>query len=41
MINEAIEFAAKAHEGQTRKGPKKPYIDHPIEVLEIVFGNDR
>ena len=26
MINEAIEFAAKAHEGQLRKGTKKPYI---------------
>ena len=28
MINEAIEFAAKAHEGQLRKGTKKPYIVH-------------
>ena len=36
MINEAIEFAAKAHEGQLRKGTKKPYIVHPIEVSEIV-----
>ncbi|MFI3171923.1 MAG: HD domain-containing protein [Eubacteriales bacterium] len=36
MINKGIAFATKAHEGQTRKGTKKPYIVHPIEVSEIV-----
>lgn len=36
MLNEAIEFATKAHEGQFRKGTKRPYIVHPIEVAEIV-----
>lgn len=36
MIDRAIEFATKAHEGQFRKGTKKPYIVHPIEVGEIV-----
>lgn len=36
MINEAIEFATKAHEGQFRKGTKRPYIVHPIEVADIV-----
>lgn len=36
MINEAIEFATKAHEGQLRKGTKRPYIVHPIEVCDIV-----
>ena len=36
MISEAIEFAEKAHEGQLRKGTKRPYIVHPIEVSEIV-----
>ena len=36
MIDEAIEFATKAHEGQFRKGTKKPYIVHPIEVADIV-----
>lgn len=36
MINEAIEFATKAHEGQFRKGSKRPYIVHPIEVADIV-----
>lgn len=36
MINKAIDFATKAHEGQFRKGTKRPYIVHPIEVSEIV-----
>ena len=36
MINKAIEFATKAHEGQYRKGTKRPYIVHPIEVGDIV-----
>ena len=36
MINDAMEFAAKAHEGQFRKGTRRPYIVHPIEVADIV-----
>lgn len=36
MINKAREFAAKAHEGQFRKGTNRPYIVHPIEVGKIV-----
>lgn len=36
MINKAIEFATKAHEGQMRKGTKRPYIVHPMEVGHIV-----
>lgn len=36
MINRAIEFASKAHEGQFRKGTKRPYIVHPVEVGDIV-----
>ena len=36
MLNEAIEFATKAHEGQFRKGTKRSYIVHPIEVADIV-----
>ena len=36
MFQEAVEFATKAHEGQVRKGTRKPYIVHPIEVAEIV-----
>ena len=36
MLDDAIEFAAKAHEGQFRKGTRRPYIVHPIEVPDIV-----
>lgn len=36
MVNKAIEFATKAHEGQLRKGTKRPYIVHPIEVGDII-----
>lgn len=36
MIDKATEFATKAHEGQLRKGTKRPYIVHPIEVGDIV-----
>ncbi len=36
MIDEAIAFATKAHEGQVRKGTTRPYIVHPIEVCDIV-----
>ena len=36
MIDKAREFATKAHDGQFRKGTKRPYIVHPIEVGDIV-----
>ena len=36
MVNRAIAFATKAHEGQLRKGTQRPYIVHPIEVGDIV-----
>ncbi len=36
MIEKAIEFATRAHEGQMRKGTRRPYIVHPIEVGNIV-----
>lgn len=36
MIDKAMEFATKAHEGQFRKGTKRPYIVHPVEVGDIV-----
>lgn len=38
MIDRAVEFATNAHEGQLRKGTKKPYIVHPVEVGDIVSG---
>ena len=36
MIDKAIAFATKAHEGQLRKGTTRPFILHPIEVGTIV-----
>ncbi len=36
MVNEAIEFAVKAHNGQFRKGTDIPFIVHPMEVFSIV-----
>ena len=40
MINKAIEFATRAHAGQFRKGTRRPYIVHPIEVGDIVSNDD-
>ena len=34
--HKALCFAARAHEGQHRKGGKTPYIVHPIGVAELV-----
>jgi len=34
-LDKAITFAAKAHEGQFRKGNRQPYIFHPLEVLSL------
>ena len=36
MIEKAMKFATRAHEGQFRKGTQRPYIVHPAEVSEIV-----
>lgn len=38
LIDKAIIFAAKAHQGTTRKGKKRPYILHPLEAMTIVAG---
>ena len=38
-IHNAIIFAAKAHEGQVRKGTDIPYIVHPMEVMQILTEN--
>ena len=35
MIEKAVKFAIKAHEGQFRKGSTIPYITHPLEVCLI------
>jgi (p)ppGpp synthase/HD superfamily hydrolase len=36
LVEKAIEFATWAHEGQLRKGSRKPYIVHPIAVGEML-----
>ncbi len=36
MIDRAIKFATRMHEGQKRKYSGIPYISHPIGVMEIV-----
>lgn len=40
LVNRALAFAAEAHGsvGQTRKYTGEPYINHPVEVMEIVRG---
>ena len=38
MLDRAIKFATKAHSGQYRKYTGKPYITHPLAVMEIVRG---
>ena len=37
MIFKAIEFAAKSHAGQYRKGTHIPYIIHPLGVAKILI----
>ena len=36
IFYEALDFAIKAHKGQTRKRSNTPYILHPMEVASIV-----
>ena len=38
MLERAIQFATRAHEGQYRKYTHDPYITHPLAVMEIVKG---
>lgn len=38
-INEAYEFALKAHKGQFRFGIKEPYINHLVATYNIVLEN--
>ncbi|NIO09688.1 MAG: HD domain-containing protein [Deltaproteobacteria bacterium] len=36
-IFQAVEFAAKAHSGQFRKGTRVPYLIHPLGVARILI----
>lgn len=37
LLQEAIEFAALKHRGQFRKGNGRPYILHPLSVLNRLY----
>jgi len=39
LIARAVEYAARAHRGGTRKGGDVPYIVHPFEVATILKEN--
>lgn len=37
VVLRALDFAAKTHAGQTRKGPRdEPYINHVVEVARLI-----
>lgn len=36
LFEEAIVFAVEAHRGQTRKGDGRPYILHPLSVMQTI-----
>ena len=36
MVQRAIWFATQAHAGQTRKYTGEPYVNHPVEVMQLV-----
>ncbi len=40
MIFKAIEFAARAHSGDYRKGTRIPYIIHPLNVAKFLIESD-
>lgn len=37
LFEKAILFAVKAHQGQLRKGDRRPYILHPLSVMHRVY----
>ena len=36
LLNKAIHFATERHAGGVRKGTNRPYIGHPLEVMNIL-----
>jgi len=40
MIFQAINFAARAHSGQYRKGTRIPYLIHPLNVAKTLIALD-
>lgn len=39
QLSKAIVFAAQCHAGQYRKDGKTPYINHPLEVMNLVVSS--
>ena len=39
MIEKAVNYATKAHEGQVRKGGDIPFISHPIAVASMILSH--
>lgn len=39
QLSKAIVFAAQSHAGQYRKDGKTPYINHPLEVMNLVVSH--
>ena len=39
-LEAAFQFAREAHAGQHRKQTGRPYIEHPIAVMELLLGTD-
>ena len=37
MVQKAIDFATKVHEGQYRKGTDRPYIVHPMDAMNKLY----
>lgn len=37
IVFRAVEFAARAHSGQYRKGTRIPYVLHPLRVAQILI----
>lgn len=37
LVNAALNFAARAHDGQRRKGSLTPYIVHPVGVMLLLM----
>lgn len=40
-LHDALEFARAAHEGQTRRQNGRPFIEHPVAVVELLAERDQ
>src|SRR5579883_1230931 len=41
LVTRALRFAAEKHRHQRRKDKRTPYINHPLEVVELLAGVGR